>query len=553
MWKTLLLPLTLLLLTQGCGTSENPASDDTETPPFPPLPEAPEGFERLTVVVAVVDSLMPGDINTQSMPTLGALIDAGTFYTQSRSVFAAETIPNHVAMMTGVYPDRNGIPTNNFWDKDENPDNPTDEDLSLPKEMTAKTLFTWIREECPDLTTSALMSKDYLFEIFCGDDPKEDDDLTCIDRSFVNDNPNLHNVQPDLFWNPQEDPSFIPSPGGLTPDNTTMQQALERLPGADFMFINLGNVDRSAHAAGEQFRTAALVAVDVELGNLVTALQNAGRWQNTVLIVVSDHGMDYSTAGPVDSITLQGALDTLSNSCGFEPMITVQGGGTDHVFITNLEATPERRQATLRAARSCLLDSDSPECVAIETTDCPLGTNIAPTVNAFPPPAQPILDAWYRVNDPLDPAGDMPANIESDHENIGDLIFIANDGFKFAEPNGSGNPIPGNHGHLVTLQNSMLVSGGVDFLNAGASIEPPAAEANPGLLDRVSNQSENIDITPTVAWLFGLDIRNDEFPDHPLGEINGFDGRILNEAFIQFNGNPNANSPSSCGLIPVNP
>ena len=46
------------------------------------------------------------------------LIEQGTMYAESRSVFSAETIPNHVAMMTGVVPERSGIPTNNFLDFD---------------------------------------------------------------------------------------------------------------------------------------------------------------------------------------------------------------------------------------------------------------------------------------------------------------------------------------------------------------------------------------------------------------------------------------------------
>src|SRR5688572_16937414 len=74
------------------------------------------GANKLTVVVLVVDSLMPADISAATTPQLEALRVGGTSYEESRSVYAAETIPNHVAMMTGVYPDRSGIPTNDFID-----------------------------------------------------------------------------------------------------------------------------------------------------------------------------------------------------------------------------------------------------------------------------------------------------------------------------------------------------------------------------------------------------------------------------------------------------
>jgi len=50
------------------------------------------GTRQLTVVVLVVDSLMPHEI-TAATPSLMALKAGGTFYAESRAVFAAETIP----------------------------------------------------------------------------------------------------------------------------------------------------------------------------------------------------------------------------------------------------------------------------------------------------------------------------------------------------------------------------------------------------------------------------------------------------------------------------
>ena len=52
----------------------------------------------------------------------------------------------------------------------------------------------------------------------------------------------------------------------------------------------------------------------------------------------------------------------------------------------------------------------------------------------------------------------------------------------------------------------------------------------------------HIDIAPTVAWLLGLGIRGQDFPDG-----QGFDGRVLSEAFIQFDGDDNPAEPSICG------
>lgn len=502
---------------------------------------------NLTVVVAVIDSLMPSDISVANTPNLTSLISQGTLYEESRAVFAAETIPNHVAMMTGVYPNRNGIPANSFWDSDLFPNTPDDINISNPKELTANTLFTWIDRKCPDLTTGAAVSKKYLFEVFCGDDPRPSSALDCIDDGgeFANDNPRVFNVQPNVYWDPTQDPLYVPDPSEHTLDAGTMAQARSQMPQVDFLFVSMGDVDRGAHVGGEALRTAALADADTQLSLLIGDLMDAGRWQNTVMIITSDHGMDFSTIS-LDRISIQGALDGLA-ACGYEPMLAIPEGGTAGITVTNLSATEVDRQTALRAARACLLDPDGTACTTIET-NCGLGSDFGPTVisDDIPPPTEPILAGWYRVPDAQDVDGTMPVSIESSHPNFGGLRLIAADGLKFAESPASA--IPGNHGHFETFHNTMIVTGGASFLNQGVSVAPSVA--NPGPLDRLPEQSENIDVAATVAWLLGLGIQNNEFPDFTAGETGGFDGRILTEAFSQFSSDPNAPSPTSCGVLP---
>ncbi len=510
--RRLLLSMALVL----AGSCSDDRPPDTVTAPLPPV----LGAKKLTVVVVVVDSLMPEEI-VGTTPNLAALKAEGTFYSESRSVFAAETIPNHVAMMTGVYPARNGIPANEFIDF--SVAEPGEVDLSLPEEMTANTLFTWINKTCvanginPEIKTGATLSKKYLFEIFAGDAANPD---------RANDSPNVFNVQPDSYWNPQDDPAYIPSPDEHTPDIDTMSQALTQLPDVDFFFINLGDVDRSAHAGGLAFRSAILPQTDSHVGDLVTALEDAGRWENTVMFVVSDHGMDYSEPGPVTAISVQSTLDAL-DAC-FEPMQAVANGGTDGIFVTNRSATPAERQASLRAARACLMG----------TTPC-----AELCVGASRPTNADLIEyAWYTTDDPLDPAGTMPASIVSKHPNLGDLVLAAKSTGKFFEPQTDvGGLIPGNHGHAITLHNTFLITGGSPWVKKAQVVAASAPTPVP-LLDRLPEQSENVDLAPTIAWLLGLNIQPGEFPDG-----QGFDGRILKEAFTQFDANPNAAAPTVCG------
>jgi hypothetical protein len=441
----------------------------------------PDQRADLGVFVIVVDSLMPQEIGAPLTPTpaLAAFRDSATVYSESRAMFVAETIPNHVAMMTGAYPETSGIAANEYWNRQGTPER---RDLSLPSELEVRTLFTRIKDECPNIRTAAAMSKDYLYEVFtdCG--------LSGSDCGI--------NVAPDQHFNPIDDPTFIPSPAGLTPDISTMEAALAQLPEADFMFINLGQVDRMGHAdetgvsGVPLLRNIVLAETDLQIQRFILALQQAGRWENSVVFIVSDHGMDWTL--PTDFINESPALELLGLFSGSGR------GSTAGYFLTS--PLDPMRDSKLKLARELLL--------------------------ALPG----VANVWYREQNPLDPGLDtlLPAHFRARHENIGDLIAEAETGFRFSEPSAQTNPIPGNHGNKLTLHNTFMIGGGAPFVRAQIISEPDEPVDH---FERRPAQSENIDVAPTVAWLFGL-------------SSTGFDGRALTEAFDL------GASPSRCGVLP---
>ncbi len=439
---------------------------------------------KMTVMVVVVDSLMSDEIGgaLTPTPTLVGLKEAGTFYNESRSVFSAETIPNHVAMMTGVYPGTNGIPTNTYWNRQGEVE---ERDLSLPTELEVDSLFTRIKNECPNLRTAAIMSKDYLYEVFsdCG--------FSGTDCG--------QNVAPDNHFDPTADPTFLPSPAGLTPDLTTMGAALSALPDADFMFVNLGQVDRSGHAdetgitGTPLFRNAVIQDTDIRISMLVDELKAQGRWESTVLFIVSDHGMDWSQA--FDFINAQETLDAVGG------LAAIQSGGTDSIFLTDQsERGTTAGNQRLKQARDALL----------------LVTGVE--------------DVWYVFENPEDPGDEkmLSSRFNSAHENMGDMVLSAAEGFRFSDPSPQDNPIPGNHGHKVTLHNTFLIGGGAAFIKPQVIAE---ADEPVDHFERRAGQSENVDVAPTVAWLLGM-------------SQSGFEGRVLSEAFSI------DDSPSLCGVVP---
>jgi hypothetical protein len=433
--------------------------------------------QKLTVVVLVVDSLMPDELG-QSFPytpNLTLLRDSGTSYSHSRAVFSAETIPNHVAMMTGMMPEHSGIPGNSYWDRT---GTPAARDLSRPSELEAKTLFTRIHESCPGVRTAAALSKSYLYEIFsaCGYSGSD---------CGIND-------APDRSFDPKADPTFIPQ-SNHTPDQTTMREARGLLPDADFLFINLGDTDRVGHidvtgnSGTPMARYAALMDTDVLVGQLLDDLDASGRWDSTVMLVVSDHGMDWST--PMNFVNLTPDLAP--------GLFAVQNGGTGSIFVVD-PGDPEKEQK-LASARAIALMQEGVDA------------------------------AWYREPNSLDPGEDtlIPASLGARHENIGDLVIVAKQGWRISDPSQTSNPLPGNHGHMVTFHNTFIVTGGLTALRT-QTVGDPSAVVDPML--RLPEQSENTDVAPTVAWLLGMD----------AGDM---DGRALTEAFQT--GIP----PSVCGVI----
>ena len=91
-------------------------------------PAASGATARKRAYVLVVDGCRPGEID--EMANLKALRDAGTWYPAARSLPVMETIPNHVMMMTGCRPARNGVPANMIYDRTDGAlrdcDRPTD-------------------------------------------------------------------------------------------------------------------------------------------------------------------------------------------------------------------------------------------------------------------------------------------------------------------------------------------------------------------------------------------------------------------------------------------
>ena len=433
-------------------------------------PTTPAGEDWVRVYLVVIDGLRPDEV--AAMPTLSQLATEGWYYPDSRAQMIAETTPNHVSMITGMRVDRHGMPGNDVAFLDDN--------VGLePRYLQADTIYSLIARQAPDLVATAATAKDYIVQMSKHarvDEGAEDADAT-------------------------NDPFIVPVSGSaidLEVGRDALEQSQQIDP--DLGWMSLGDVDRVGHVdetggLGEITgtppiaRSLVLQTADAQLANLVGELQDSGRWANTVMLITADHSMDWST--PDSIVSLSGAFEEDPDLAG---QVTVaQNGGAAIYALLAPEAAGAG--ARLKAMRDIALATDG------------------------------VAEAWYTRPNPADGGeaswvGATRPDWGLTGDRTGDLVVVAEQGWRITEPSASSNPIPGNHGHIVTLPIPQVVTGGWDGLatNQVAPVMGVGTGVEPDV--RLEAQGENIDMAPTIAWLLGI--------NPPPG---GFDGRVLTEAF----------------------
>lgn len=268
---------------------------------------------RTRVYVLVVDGCRPGEANRLLTPNLAALRDGGLDFPQAHSMPVMETIPNHVMMMTGVRPDRSGVPANAVYDRAEG----TVRELDRPTDLRFPTVIERLGRA--GYTTGTVLSKEYLHGIF--------------------------GERATHRW----EPAPVVPVSGHAPDLFTVQAAItmvERFD-PDLLFVNLGDIDRLGHTdltgtSLQLVRQTALLEADLQVGRFVGMLKRTGRWERSVLVVLADHSMDWSLPHAV--VSLQPRLDAVPELAG--KVVVADNGGADLLYWTGPAA--ERREAVAR-------------------------------------------------------------------------------------------------------------------------------------------------------------------------------------------------------------
>lgn len=317
------------------------------------------------VYVLVLDGCDPHEISREQTPNLHRLRREGRWFPNARSTPIAETLPNHLAMMTGVLPDRSGVPANTVYDRASG----AERTVELPSDIASPTILK--RLQGLGVTTGSVLSKDYLYSLFNG--------------------------QATYQWEPKP---LLPVTGHA-PDTFTMAalQYMIRVSDPNVVFANFGNIDRFGHAdfTGSDLqvlRRAALAEADTVIGGFVAWLKLRGLWSRSTVMVLADHSMDWSRPGRYINLTAAFAADPLvAGRIGIS-----DNGGAE--LLTWIGPAAERAVGLERARRLALATAG---VLSVRTTsELRLGAKAGDLVA--------LCRAGWRFSDPKVYSNPIPGN-----------------------------------------------------------------------------------------------------------------------------------------------
>lgn len=432
------------------------------------------------VYAVVIDGLEGDKVDAGKAPFISSLLAGqganATYFSESRSVFPAETNPNHTAMLSGADSGSSGIAGNAFGiyaplESDESCTTTGPFDLASLPTLTsgedrscsqAELVFQSIkRQGNPHEQVSAvIMGKPKLGKIFS----TQRIDPPSFDADYLWAPCDSGDPDDDAYC---EQVPINPITGYAIDDATVMDEVIETIRRGvpvdgemrrpDFTFVNLPQVDSAGHASGTgSLYDTAIAQADDEIERLVGELRERGEWERSVLVVVSDHGMDETP----QKVSLTEALTEAGIS---EDRFAIQqNGSVDMVYLA--DRTDSERFELLRRMREVIIGTDG------------------------------VAEALYRESNPTDGgtahtvSGTHPG-WGSDGERNGDIFVTSVDGVAFTDPSPTSNPIPGNHGAPQTAGSFLAISGGGPLVRQGVA---------------GSTTPTNADLASTTMGLLGL-------------------------------------------------
>ena len=216
----------------------------------------------MKVVFVIIDALPNRLVSEELTPNLWQLAMGGGWNPKGgRAVLSTATYPNHATFATGRLPDSHGIFVNKVWD---------DKKFTIASSIGPKGDTIFLAANRGKVSTAAVVGDHHLIGVMGAESA-------------------------DIFWPPDGKRADVDLDEFRYASNSAVLNAIDEidLVSADFSVVHFNEPDTVSHIHGPdaeetKFR---IRETDSALGELIDRLQPS--WDDTVLIVVSDHDQEY--------------------------------------------------------------------------------------------------------------------------------------------------------------------------------------------------------------------------------------------------------------------
>lgn len=203
------------------------------------------------VILIGIDGVSAEAFQYASHPVMDDLIKKGVVSLKTRGVMPTVSAPNWATILSGAGPEQHGVTSNN-WSLLNQGFEPTIRD----NDGYFTSVFSIIRKQMPKANTAMFYDWDWLG--------------TYVNKKLISKEQYIQ--------------------GYVMITSVALNYIKKEKP--VFTFIYYGEPDHVGHTKG--FNTSdyyqAISDIDAEIGKIIAALQEAKMWQNTTLIITSDHG-----------------------------------------------------------------------------------------------------------------------------------------------------------------------------------------------------------------------------------------------------------------------
>jgi len=273
-----------------------------------PASGAEEPNKSRHVVIVVWDGMRPDFVSEQNTPALCKLAREGVTFRHHHAVYPSATMVNGTAMVTGVYPGRNGITANHVYRPDIDPHHAVDvelspvvnkgDDLSSGKYISVPTVAELVQRAGGGTVIAAAKTVGLLLDRKAGTNPgdgtgSEDDSGTRRAKRSLT----LFagkSVPADILSSISE--KLGPFPSAHLQQDIWTTKALtdvlwkDGLPALSVLWLGEPDLTQHESAPGAPAALAAIKSADENLAAVLAALDQGNARGTTDVFVVSDHG-----------------------------------------------------------------------------------------------------------------------------------------------------------------------------------------------------------------------------------------------------------------------